>query len=124
MSIGLFELTIAASILLLILIWWLWPRHDRTDLSAPPDDFDNRAKAREPEPRPAPVASSQASYSRQTIVRNESDYSEDDLMIRDVRAALLRGDYSAAMERVLKTRNISDAEALRFVKGLDHSSES
>ncbi|MEO9468637.1 hypothetical protein [Parasphingorhabdus sp.] len=123
MSIGLFELTIAASILLLMLIWWLWPKHDRGDLSAPPKEFDNQPKMQDPKPRPAPAISSQTSYSQKAAVRDESDYSEEDLMTRDVRAALLRGDYSAAMQRVLKTRNISDAEALRFVKELDRHSE-
>ncbi len=121
MSIGLFELTIAASILLLILMWWLWPRHDRGDLSAPPANFDKKPDAQDPKPRPA--ASSQLSHAHKTIVRDESDYNEDDLMMRDVRAALLRGDYSAAMQRVLKSRNMSDAEALRFVKELDRNSE-
>ncbi|QTD55491.1 hypothetical protein J4G78_14960 [Parasphingorhabdus cellanae] len=40
--IGLTELIIIAVIVIFALLWWLWPKNDRPDLTAPPKDLQPR----------------------------------------------------------------------------------
>ncbi|WP_422344356.1 hypothetical protein [Parasphingorhabdus sp.] len=128
MTFGSTELWVGATILVLLLIWWLWPRHDRNDLMAPPADLTDIKSLSIEDPvqpstdlktPPEPVPSLQADD--HLIVRDESDYSEEELMIRDVRAALHRGRKIEAIKRVRQSKNIGLAEAHAFVERIERS---
>jgi hypothetical protein len=128
MTIGSTELWVGATILVLLLIWWLWPRHDRSDLMAPPADLTDIKSLSTGDPvqpstdlktPPEPAPSLKADD--HLIVRDESDYSEEELMIRDVRAALHRGRKIEAIKRVRQSKNIGLAEAHAFVERIERS---
>ena len=126
MDFGLLELIIAATILLLLAIWWLWPRHDRGDLSAPPRTMRADSLAPDHDKSPVPEhfeahlrSSDVSADAKRGEVRNEADYSEEDLMMRDVRAALHRGRKIEAIKRARQTLGISLAEAKDFVEKID-----
>ncbi|SIO13099.1 hypothetical protein SAMN02745824_3071 [Parasphingorhabdus marina DSM 22363] len=124
MSIGLVELLIAALVVALLLIWRLWPKQQRGDLTAPPPGLQSDVQMARPDERPRMSQPDTAGLStddlsrgaRRGTVKHESDYSEEDLMMRDVRAALHRGSVSEAVERVRRTRNIGEEEALDFLE--------
>ncbi|MEM8917917.1 MAG: hypothetical protein AAGE37_03575 [Pseudomonadota bacterium] len=127
MTIGLVELLVAALVVVALLIWWLWPKQTRGDLTAPPPDL--QADMEQPRPVERPQLSEPTGRdlsvddlspgARRGKVKHEGDYTEEDLMMRDIRAALHRGSVSEAMERVRRTRNISEEEALAFLETLD-----
>lgn len=122
MTIGALELTIVATILLLLVIWWLWPNHDRPNLTTPPKDLTagNNIAGIEPAMRPKPaIAAKIAPEASAGTVRNESDYSEEELMMRDVRAALHRGKKIEAIARVRQSTNMDLAEAHAFVDQIE-----
>ncbi len=128
MTIGALELTIGATILLLLVIWWLWPSHDHTDLSAPPANFvkNDDLPAGIPSPHQETIETTHlkpdvALISKCSIVRDENDYSEEELMIRDVRAALHRGRKIEAIKRVRQSKNIGLAEAHAFVEQIEQA---
>ncbi|GAA0473185.1 hypothetical protein GCM10009096_13090 [Parasphingorhabdus litoris] len=123
MVFGSTELWIGATILVLLVIWWLWPSHDRDDLLAPPKNLTG-AKPRpkiEPTIEPETPTKLDVLQADTTIVRDESDYSEEELMMRDVRAALHRGRKIEAIKRVRQTKNIGLAEAHAFVESIERS---
>lgn len=62
-----------------------------------------------------------ALISKCSIVRDENDYSEEELMIRDVRAALHRGRKIEAIKRVRQSKNIGLAEAHAFVEQIEQA---
>ena len=127
MSIGLVELLVAALVVAILLIWRLWPKQQRGDLTAPPPDLQSDVQIARPDEQTQmsqPAAASQSTHdlsrgARRGTVKHESDYSEEDLMMRDVRAALHRGSVSEAVERVRRTRNLSEEEALDFLETID-----
>ncbi|MEL6876261.1 MAG: hypothetical protein AAGM33_12375 [Pseudomonadota bacterium] len=128
MTIGLVELLVAALVVVALLIWLLWPKQQRGDLTAPPPDLQTDVE-RPDKPSERPQLSQPAGRdlsvddlspgARRGTVKHEDDYTEEDLMIRDVRAALHRGSVSEAVARVRRTRNISEAEALDFLETID-----
>ncbi len=127
MTIGLVELLVAALIVVALMIWRLWPKQPRGDLTAPPPDLQTDVERPEPGERPQQSDPTSRDLSvddlspgaRRGTVKHEGDYTEEDLMIRDVRAALHRGSVSEAVARVQRTRNISEAEALDFLETID-----
>ncbi len=122
MTIGALELTVGATILLLLVIWWLWPSHDRPNLTTPPKDFTVRNDAAGIEPAMKPKLATEAKINPEAsagTVRNESDYSEEELMMRDVRAALHRGKKIEAIARVRQSTNMNLAEAHAFVDQIE-----
>ncbi|MEP2103559.1 MAG: hypothetical protein ABJP02_15625 [Parasphingorhabdus sp.] len=122
MTIGALELTIGATILLLLVIWWLWPSHNGPDLTKPPKDMsaDNHAAVAHSEPKPKPAIEMMVAPEATTgKVRNESDYSEEELMMRDVRAALHRGKKIDAIARVRQSTGMSLMEASAFVDKIE-----
>ncbi len=114
---------VLAAILLVLLMWWLWPDHKENDLAAPPKDYAKKyiAPDRDNAPTEAepvqnqPVEIRSITPSRNTAVKTEADYSEEDLMMRDVRAALHRGAKGEAVRRVRRTKKMTMVEAMHFV---------
>lgn len=122
MTIGALELTVGATILLLLVIWWLWPSHDRPNLTTPPKDLAarNDAAGIESAARPNPAIKAKITPEASAgTVKNESDYSEEELMVRDVRAALHRGKKIEAIARVRQSTNMDLAEAHAFVDQIE-----
>lgn len=127
MTLGLLELLAAALIGVALLIWWMWPKPGRGDLTAPPPNMQSDMPLPDQDERPQlsqPVTSRLSAddlspAARLGVVRDESDYSEEDLMIRDVRAALHRGSISEAVRRVRRSKDLTEVEALAFIETLD-----
>lgn len=120
--IGALELTVGATILLLLVIWWLWPSHDRPNLTTPPKDLAARNDAAGVEPAVRSKHAIEAKITPEAsagTVKNESDYSEEELMVRDVRAALHRGKKLEAIARVRQSTNMDLTEAHAFVDQIE-----